>query len=595
MKKTIRLCGGILILLGSQVAGQAELPPSAEVIGAADFVRFRTAGPQRQKAGVEVVNIGMPGFPGKGLRLTVTESCDSPLAAQATAPLARPVKKGSMLWAHFFLRATGSDQESGEGRLQLVLENAQTFDKSLQFSASAAREWKEFAVPFPAREDYPAGSANVIFRIGYHRQTLEIAGFEVRDFGPEIAKENLPASRADYRYAGMEDEAPWRSAAEQRIKKIRKAPLQVRVVDREGRPVSGVQVEIVQQNHSYFFGSAVDARYLAGTSQDEGYRQKILELFNIVTFQNDLKWAMWERDPETPRAAARWCADNGILLRGHTLVWPSWRKLPRSVKALESDPPTLRQRVLSHIREEAEALGGDVYLWDVLNEPYDNHDLIDIFGRSEMTEWFRAAREAAPKALLFINDYGIVTGNGLDRAHQAHYEETIRFLLEQKAPLDGIGIQGHFGQELTPPERVMEILDRYAAFGLPLQMTEFSLQVEDPAIAARYLRDLLTVFFSHPATNGFLLWGFRRDGASYPHAAVLLDARGQWTPSGEAWKDLVQRIWWTHETSASDALGMVELRGFHGRYRVVARHGGHEVERFVDLSRAGAHVEIPLP
>jgi GH35 family endo-1,4-beta-xylanase len=595
MKNSLRLCGGILILLGSQAAGLPVLPPSAEVVGASDLVRFRTAGPQRQKAGVEVIDIEPPGIPGKGLRLTVTEACDSPLAAQATLPLARPVKKGAMLWACFFLRSTDSDQESGEGRLQLVLENALTFDKSLQFSASAAREWKEFAVPFPARENYSPGSANLIFRIGYRRQTLEIAGLEVRDFGPGMARENLPATRNDYRYAGMEDEAPWRAAAKERIEKIRKASLHVRVVDGAGRAVPGVQIAMEQQSHAYFFGSAVDARNLAGAEMDETYRRQIAGLFNIVTFQNDLKWAMWDRDSETPRAAARWCAEHGILLRGHTLVWPSWRKLPRSVKALQSDPAALRQRVFAHIKEEAGALGRDVYLWDVLNEPYDNHDLIDIFGRSEMVDWFRAAHEAAPDARLFINDYGIITGNGLDRAHQGHYEETIRFLLENKAPLDGIGIQGHFGQELTPPERVAEILDRFAAFGLPLQMTEFSLQVEDPAVAARYLRDMLTIFFSHPATSGFLLWGFRKDGAGYPHEAVLLDSQGRWTQPGEAWKDLIQRTWWTRETRASDEHGVAEMRGFLGRYRIVAKQGDRMVERLVELSSMGAQIEIALP
>jgi endo-1,4-beta-xylanase len=595
MKTAIRFCGGILFLLGGHASSPADLPRSTPVVGAADFVRFRTAGPQRQKAGVEVIDIEEPAIAGKGLRLTVAEACDSPLAAQATLPVAQPVKKGTMLWAHFFLRTTVSDQESGEGRVQLVLENGTTFDKSLQFNASAAREWKEFAVPFAAKENYAPGSAHLIFRMGYHRQTLEIAGFEVRDFGPEMAKENLPATRTDYRYAGMEDDAPWRAAAQERIETVRKAPLRVRVVDREGRPAAGAKVEVEQRSHAYFFGSAVDARFLAGPGRDEAYRRQIADLFNIVTFQNDLKWARWEKDSATPLAAARWCAQQGIALRGHTLVWPSWRKLPKSVKALQNDPEALRRTVLDHIREEAGALGRDVTLWDVLNEPYDNHDVIDILGRSEMTAWFRAAREAAPEALLYINDYGIITGNGLDQAHQRHYEETIRILLDEKAPLDGIGIQGHFGQELTPPDRVLEILDRFAAFGLPLQMTEFSLQVEDPAMAARYLRDLLTVFFSHPASNGFLLWGFREDGAGYAHEGVLLDGRGAWTQAGEAWKDLVQRMWWTREVCPADAEGAAEVRGFLGRYRVAVRRGEAVVERFVDLSRDGAHLEITLP
>jgi endo-1,4-beta-xylanase len=593
MKKAIRVYGGLLALFGSHAA--ADLPPSTPVVGAVDFARFRTAGPQRQNAGVEVIEFTEPPQAGKGLRLTVAEACDSPLGAQATLTLTRPVKKGTLLWAHFFLRATASDQESGEGRVQVVLENARTFDKSLQFNASAAREWKEFAVPFAARENYAPGSANLIFRMGYHRQTLEIAGFEVRDFGPDLAKKNLPATRTDYRYAGMEDGAAWRVAAEERIDQIRKAPLRIRVVDREGRPVSGAQVTIAQESHAYFFGSAVDAKFLAGDGLDETYRRQVAELFNIVTFQNDLKWARWEKDSQTPRAAARWCAEQGIPLRGHTLVWPSWRKLPKSVRALENDPPALRETVLAHIREEAGLMGTDVYLWDVLNEPYDNHDVIDILGRSEMVDWFQTTRAAAPQARLFINDYGIITGNGLDLAHQRHYEETIRFLLDHQAPLDGIGIQGHFGQELTPPERVLALLDRFSAFGLPIQMTEFSLHVEDPEIAARYLKDLLTVFFSHPATNGFLLWGFRDDGAGYAHEAVLLDSRGAWTRAGRVWKDLVQRAWWTRETCVSDAEGRAATRGFLGRHRVAIRQDEATIERRVELTADGANLEIALP
>jgi endo-1,4-beta-xylanase len=595
MKNTIGLCGGLCFLLGGSVMGTADLPHSATIVGPADYPRFHTAGPQRRHAGIEIIEVTEPAVAGKGVRLTVVEDCDSPLGAQVAMPVKRPIRKGSMLWVHFFLRATESDRESGEGRLQVVLENGQTFEKSLQFNASAACEWREFAMPFPAKEDYAPGEASVIFRIGYHRQTLEIAGFEIRDFGPGVAKENLPTTRVDYRYAGMEDDAPWRTAAEERIERIRKAPLRVRVVDGNGRAVSGVELEIEQQSHAYFFGSAVDARFLAGPAADEDYRRQVADLFNIVTFQNDLKWAMWERDSATPLAAARWCASRGVALRGHTLVWPSWRKLPRHVKDLRSDPEALRRIVLDHIREEAGALGRNVFCWDVLNEPYDNHDVIDILGRSVMTEWFRAAREAAPHALLYINDYGIITGNGLDLAHQRHYEETIRFLLEQKAPLDGIGIQGHFGRELTPPGRVLELLDRFAEFGLPLQMTEFSLQVEDSAIAARYLQDLLTVFFSHPATNGFLLWGFRQDGVGYAHEAVLLDRQGKWTVAGAAWKHLVRQRWWTRETLISDPDGAAETRGFLGRYRIAARRGDTVVERTVDLTPAGSPIEIPLP
>ena len=62
-----------------------------------------------------------------------------------------------------------------------------------------------------------------------------------------------------------------------------------------------------------------------------------------------------------------------------------------------------------------------------------------------MVDWFAAARRNLPGTPLFINDYSILSGGGQDVAHQDHYEATIAYLLEAGAPLDGIGMQGHFG------------------------------------------------------------------------------------------------------------------------------------------------------
>jgi hypothetical protein len=179
----------------------------------------------------------------------------------------------------------------------------------------------------------------------------------------------------------------------------------------------------------------------------------------------------------------------------------------------------------------------------------------------------------------------------MDHGHQDNYEKNIRDLLDAKAPLEGIGIQGHFGQELTPPERILAILDRYAAFGLPLQMTEFTMQVEDRNIDAGYLRDVMTVFFSYPTANAFILWGFH-DGADFRHCATLYDANWQPTPCGKVWDDLIYHQWWTHETLRTSARGRARLRGFHGEYEVTVRSHGIESKTAVELKPGGTAVEI---
>ena len=390
----------------------------------------------------------------------------------------------------------------------------------------------------------------------------------------------------------MEPSAPWRAEAQARIDKYRKSELSIKVVDASGHPVKGAEVEVAQTKHAFWFGSAVEAKLLAGPG-DEKYREAVLKSFNLVTFQNDLKWPKWIADRSTPLAAAQWCQEHGVALRGHNLVWPSWRRLPPEVKSLASNPAALRQAVLDHVKDEASAVGSSATIWDVINEPYDNHSLMDILGNRIMADSFNAAHDAAPDARLFMNDYGIITDSGLDRGHQANFEKNIRFLLDAKAPLDGIGIQGHFGRELTPPPRILEILDRFAAFGLPLQMTEFTMQVEDRQIDAGYLRNVMTVFFSYPTANAFILWGFH-DGTDFQHYATLYDANWNLTPCGKVWNDLVFHRWWTHKVLRTSAHGNAHVTGFHGQYEVTVRYQGAEKKASIELKPGGSAVEIVL-
>ncbi len=364
----------------------------------------------------------------------------------------------------------------------------------------------------------------------------------------------------------------WRAVAEARIERIRKGELVVQVEDRDGRPVPGVRVEVRMLRPAFGWGTAVSARLLLADGADaERYRRTILDNFNMAVLENDLKWPQWERDRQPALAALRWLHENGITrVRGHTLVWPGWRWLPPDLKNLTGDPESLRQRVLAHIRDEVSATRGLLEDWDVVNEPYTNHDLLDILGREEMARWYREAREFDPKPVLYLNDFNIIEEGGRDEKHRWHFYETIRFLLDRGAPLGGIGIQGHF-REPTPPEKILEIFDLFAEFNLPIRITEFDFETKDEHLQAEFTRDFLTVCFSHPRVDAFLMWGFWEGRHWRPDGAML---RKDWSekPVYRVWRELVHGRWRTEGEGVTGADGSFRLRAFRGEYQI--RAGG---------------------
>ena len=64
------------------------------------------------------------------------------------------------------------------------------------------------------------------------------------------------------------------------------------------------------------------------------------------------------------------------------------------------------------------------------------------------------------------------------------------------APLEGIGLQGHFGYKLTPPGELNTRLNDLGELGLPLSITGFDINVTDEKLQADDLRDFMTVMFS---------------------------------------------------------------------------------------------------
>ena len=580
-------CANAQIADTPAVAADAATAP-APLLPADTAGAFKVSGTRAADAVISVVDADNPNFQ-RAIRAQTLAQAQKPYEIQLRAVNIAPIQKNDVLLATFWLRTIQSPMD--EGFVGFTFEQSvEPYKRSFGYETSAGKQWTRFDLPFRAADNYAPGQAVMNLRLGYAPQTVEIGGIALTNYGAKVDFNSLPATKLTYK--GAEPDAPWRKEAAARIEKIRKGDLNIVVRDAAGKPVEGAEIIVKQTRQKFAFGSAVNAKALVSDDPaDAKYREMVKTLFNRIVFENDLKWDKWSADRETPQRALKWLRDNNIEARGHVLVWPSWRHSPAQLKKLENDPAALRAAIEAHIKDEAGTLRGQLHDWDVENEPYSNHDIIDILGKPVQADWFKLAHQADPNAKLYLNDYGILAAGGKDAAHQGHFEETIAQLQKEGAPLDGIGIQGHFGSDLTPPTRMLEILDRYAKFGLPIQVTEFDVQVPNEQLQADFTRDFMTAMFSHPAVNGVVMWGFW-EGRHYAPSAALW--RKDWSvkPNGAAWLDLVQRQWMTNVLAKTDAAGTLKTRAFLGDYQITVNAGGQKSEKTISLETAGETKQV---
>jgi uncharacterized protein (TIGR03437 family) len=328
------------------------------------------------------------------------------------------------------------------------------------------------------------------------------------------------------------------------------------------------------KRHAFGFGTAVAGDVIQRTdATGQNYRDAIKRLFNKVVTENALKWPTFEGSGrQQADYMLPWFAANGIdMVRGHNVIWPAATYLPADVqamlKATPVDAAALRARVNRHIADVMAYTKGKVTEWDVLNEAYTNRDLQAVLGDSEMASWFAQARAADGAIKLYINDYNILEAGGYDIRHINGYRQIIGDLLAAGAPVDGIGLQSHFDSNLTPPSRVIELLDQFGTFARDLQITEFDVSVADEQVQADYTRDFLTACFSHPAVKGFMMWGFWEGAHWRPQAAMI---RRDWStkPNYGVWNDLLYNQWWTDLRGTTGPDGTWRTRGFLGDYDI---------------------------
>jgi GH35 family endo-1,4-beta-xylanase len=420
-----------------------------------------------------------------------------------------------------------------------------------------------------------------------------------------IAQENPPAPR---------------DGVEQRIDQHRKADAVVVVVDAQGRPVPGAEVEVEQTRHAFRFGCNIFLWGRVGSPSDEAaYRERFAEVFNYATLP--FYWPTYEPRAGEPDHAnreevARWCREHGIEPKGHPLAWndadPRW---------LPDDPAEVRRLQMARIDDIVARFRGLVTIWDVVNEAthFERDEswqrspkitaMWDQTGRVPfILECFRHARAANPEATLLINDYRV------DR----QYARLLQDLIDSSggtAPFDVIGLQSHMHREVWDDAQAWEVCERFARFGKPLHFTELTILSGEPGWE-RAQRDrtpwpstpegeirqadeverIYTLLFSHPSVEAITWWDFSDRGAWQRAPAGFLRADLSPKPAYDRLRDLIKNRWWTRASLDTDASGRAPLRAFLGDHAVTVRYDGRTATAPFTVARGEDNtVTVRLP
>jgi GH35 family endo-1,4-beta-xylanase len=505
----------------------------------------------------------------------------------------RSIKKGDVILVVYWAKQTSSSSE-----LKVFAENSSTFAKEIYFTFNLSPDWTQYFAAFESSADYEANGLTLGFHIGAQIQQFQMGGFTALNLG-QIDLNKAPSTFSPAFYGGYESDAPWRREAEARIENIRKKDLIVKVVDAQGNPVSGASVGVEMQKHEFGFGSAlVGCRFPGNRCYDETYLEKVLNLdghghgFNVAVTENALKWDGWEEQwigtPDETVAAIQWLNDQGIITRGHTLIWPGWDHMPDDMRQQQNDPSYLVDRINGRLEEMLlhPVLSTLVTEWDVLNEITQVRDLEMalagkqnyITGREIYGEIFSRVASLQPEFTSYINDYVVLSGGGAGNAVIERYKLYLEELVLNNIKFDGIGFQAHIGTQPTSINKVEEVLDEfYDRYGKRIKITEYDINDNvDENTQANYLADFLTMVFSHPGVDAFLMWGFW-DGNHWKNNAPLFNQDWTIKPSGQAFIDKVFNEWWTQAEGQTDADGNFKLRVFKGEHKISVLNSGEVV------------------
>jgi endo-1,4-beta-xylanase len=277
-----------------------------------------------------------------------------------------------------------------------------------------------------------------------------------------------------------------------------------------------------------------------------------LNLWTQMTPENAGKWGSVGVSTDTNAwnwsgldAQYNYAMTNHLIFKDHCLIWGAQQ--PTWISGLDS--ATQAMYIETWIRNVGQRYPNTSMI-DVVNEPLAGHNppdgsgsparanYINALGGTGTTGWdwvinaFTLARKYLPNTKLLLNDFNIINNNSATIAYLG-----IINLLKDRGLIDGIGVQGHrFEVESADTNTLKSNLDKLAATGLPIYITEFDLGnlsdsgTPDDVQQLQLYQKVFPILWQHPGVKGITIWGYRQ-GLVWQTTSYLVRSDGTARPA----------------------------------------------------------------
>ena len=409
----------------------------------------------------------------------------------------------------------------------------------------------------------------------------------------------------------------------------RKGVLSIGVFHADHSPVAGCKIKARQRKLDFNFGANIFMlEGLASEEQNRAYEERFAAVFDLATVP--FYWSTLEPEPGKPRytrdsppiyrrpppdVCLEFCEKYGIEPKAHCLNYEYWAP-DWSLGTVEEE----KRHLMKRFRELAERYASRIPSWEVTNETFRRHKSrpSSFYLCRDFVDWsFKMADRYFPGNRLIMNeDMPTTFGDNFFFGQNSPYYQKVERALAHGVRIDMLGMQYHiFMREESvaekarvyyDPERLYDVLDTYEKLGRKLQITEMTIPAyhwaeEDEALQAEIIRNLYSIWFSHPAMSGVVYWNLvdgyayapgpnphdMNSGENYYHGGLF---RFDMTPKPAYYvlKELIKKTWRTDADVETKANGLSDFKAFYGSYDVeITLPDGKILNRTVNFTRGG--------
>ena len=290
-------------------------------------------------------------------------------------------------------------------------------------------------------------------------------------------------------------------------------------------------------------------------------------------------------------------------MKGHCLEYssnkPEW---------FPKDIPEIKNEIKEYFTKIADKYGEVIDDWDILNEALSwkcyGGDVTKFYREEDYLKYCFDIADHLPFKRKFINEASTAVWGNFQFTRNPYYM-MLKIMEYEKIPFNAIGLQFHecvkreeeqaFADERFNPTRVYDVLDTFAKFGKPMQISEVTLSSyggdkEDERIQAELLKNMYKMWFSHEKVEAIVYWnlvdgyawaGPDRSTAKDMTAGENVYGGGLLTPDlapKAAYKvldELINKEWHSEGIfSTNSDSGEAIFRGFKGMYDIEVEYNG---------------------